>query len=91
MMGVVIGKEATAPKQMQKYQEQVRATLASDECIRQAILLLGLSGLLQSDQGLMVALLKPDRGKTTIQEVARDLSKLIRGYRRRIRGSTVFR
>jgi HAE1 family hydrophobic/amphiphilic exporter-1 len=75
MMGVFIGKEGTAPKQMQEYQEQVRATLASDERIHQAILLSGLSGLLQSNQGLVVAFLKPDRGKTTIQEVARDLSK----------------
>jgi HAE1 family hydrophobic/amphiphilic exporter-1 len=75
MMGVFIGKEGTSPKQMHAYQDQVRAVLASDENIRQAVLVTGISGLFQENQGIVIAFLKENRGKTTIQEVARNLSK----------------
>ncbi|MDR2372111.1 MAG: efflux RND transporter permease subunit [Puniceicoccales bacterium] len=75
MMGVFIGKEGTSPKQMHAYQDQVQATLASDENVRQAMLVTGISGFMQENQGLVIVFLKEDRGKTTIQEIARNLTK----------------
>ncbi|MDR1590568.1 MAG: efflux RND transporter permease subunit [Puniceicoccales bacterium] len=75
MMGIFIAKEGTSPKQMHIYQDQVKETLASDENVYQAILVTGISGLFQENQGIVIAFLKENRKRATIQEIARNLSE----------------
>ncbi|MDR1435273.1 MAG: efflux RND transporter permease subunit [Puniceicoccales bacterium] len=74
MMGVFIAKEGTSPQQMHCYQDQVRGVLTKNENIEQIITVAGLTGMMQGNQGFVIAFLKEGRRKS-IQEIAGEVSK----------------
>ncbi|MDR3317421.1 MAG: efflux RND transporter permease subunit [Puniceicoccales bacterium] len=74
MFGVFIAKEGTSPKQMHTYQDQVLGVLKNNENIAQTIVVSGLSGIIQSNQGLVITFLKEGERKS-IQEIAAEISK----------------
>ena len=84
LMGVMIAQQGSSPAQMQAYQTQVEQAMQSNPDVRLTITATGLSGRLNSNQGFVIAFLKPpeeritkpgpsDGGHASIQTVAGDL------------------
>ena len=65
--GVVIAKEGSSPKQMQKLQAQVEQTLTQNESVKVIITLTGISRFLASNQGFVLAFLKSPEERAPVQ------------------------
>ncbi|MDR2806828.1 MAG: efflux RND transporter permease subunit, partial [Puniceicoccales bacterium] len=76
MMGIFIAKEGTSPQQMHCYQDQVKAVLMKNENIRQVMVVAGLTGMMQGNQGFVITFLKEGKRKR-VQEVVGELSKAL--------------
>jgi HAE1 family hydrophobic/amphiphilic exporter-1 len=85
LFGVMIAQQGSSPEQMQGYQKQVEAVLQADPDVEVTITVTGISQFLNSNQGFVIAFLKPPAARTTapgpgerhpsIQTVAADLMK----------------
>ena len=84
LLGVMIAQQGSSPAQMQAYQKQVEAAMQANEDVRLTITATGLSGMLNSNQGFVIAFLVPPEQRKTksgptdgkhasIQTVAGDL------------------
>lgn len=67
--GVFIAQEGTSSYQMQGYQKQLDQILNNMPELEKSLTLTGLSGMLSSNQGMIVAFAKEDRNRKTIQEI----------------------
>lgn len=74
MMGVFIAEEGVSPQQMRQYQKQIQSVVSAEPDIYQSIVVSGLTGLMQSNQGIVVAFLK-DGKRASIQEVVKNLTQ----------------
>ncbi len=87
LFGVMIAQQGSSPGQMQAYQAQVEQVLQSNPDVEITITATGLTGMLNSNQGIVIAFLndpkdrqtKPAPGEKTasIQTVSGDLMKNI--------------
>ncbi|MDR2735525.1 MAG: efflux RND transporter permease subunit [Puniceicoccales bacterium] len=74
LRGVFLTKEGTSPEQMHSYQDQISKVLESDPTINQYLCLSCLTGMLPSNQGMLIAFLK-DGKRPKIQDIATRLTK----------------
>ncbi|MDR1458194.1 MAG: efflux RND transporter permease subunit [Puniceicoccales bacterium] len=74
LRGVFLTKEGTSPKQMHRYQDQISQVLENNPNLNQYICLSCLTGMLPSNQGMLIAFLK-DGNRPKIQDIAAQLSK----------------
>jgi HAE1 family hydrophobic/amphiphilic exporter-1 len=68
--GVMIGKEGSSPEQMQALQNQAAEIMRQDDSVGATFTLTGNSQFLASNQGLLLAFLKPPQVRPPIQLVA---------------------
>jgi len=68
--GVMIGKEGSSPVQMRALQDRADEMLREDPSIWATFTMTGASGFLASNQGLLLAFLKPPEERPPIQGVA---------------------
>ena len=68
--GVMIGKEGSSPEQMQALQNQAAELMRQDDSVGATFTLTGNSQFLASNQGLLLAFLKPPQVRPPIQVVA---------------------
>ena len=68
--GVMIGKEGSSPQQMQALQNQADAVLQQDPAVGATFTMTGNNQFLASNQGLLLAFLRPTNVRSPIQEVA---------------------
>lgn len=88
LMGVMIAQQGSSPTQMQQYQTQIEKAMQANPDVRLTITATGLSGMLNSNQGFVIAFLKDpkdrvttpgpmDHGHASIDTVRNDLVKRI--------------
>jgi HAE1 family hydrophobic/amphiphilic exporter-1 len=71
--GVMIGREGSSPDQMHALQNQADAAIRNHPAVRATFTMSGNGQFLSSNQGLLLAFLKPADERAPIQEVAREL------------------
>jgi len=84
MFGVIMGQQGSSPDQMHRYQTRAVEALAQNANVDLAVTVTGLNGFMQSNQGLMFAMLKDPQDRLPskmtgeqhppIQTVARELA-----------------
>jgi hydrophobic/amphiphilic exporter-1 (mainly G- bacteria), HAE1 family len=67
--GVMIGKEGSSPQQMRELQDQAAVILRADPAVGATFTLTGFSQFLSSNQGLLLAFLKPPQTRAPIPAV----------------------
>ncbi|CAN5484644.1 multidrug efflux RND transporter permease subunit [soil metagenome] len=82
--GVIMGQQGSSPDQMHHYQTKAVEALAADPNVDLAVTVTGLSGFVQSNQGIMFAMLKDPKDRApsslsktehpSIQVVSRELA-----------------
>ena len=88
LFGVMIAQQGSSPGQMQAYQTQVEDVLHANPDVETTITATGLTGMLNSNMGIVIAFLRPPEERTTppspldghhasIQTVQGDLQKNI--------------
>jgi HAE1 family hydrophobic/amphiphilic exporter-1 len=65
IFGVMIAQQGSSPEQMQDYQKQVEAVLQANPDVEVTITATGISQFLNSNQGIVIAFLKPPGERTT--------------------------
>ncbi len=73
--GVMIGKEGSSPQQMQDLQNQAAVVMRQDPAVGATFTLTGNSSFLASNQGLLLAFLKPPQVRAPITEVVGNMIK----------------
>lgn len=68
--GVMIGKEGSSPEQMHALQDRADAVIQNDPAVAAAFTMTGNGRFLSSNQGLLLAFLKPPEDRAPIQAVA---------------------
>ena len=68
--GVMIGREGSSPEQMHALRDQADAVLRQDPSVAATFTMTGNSQFLSSNQGLLLAFLKPPEDRTPIEETA---------------------
>jgi HAE1 family hydrophobic/amphiphilic exporter-1 len=68
--GVLIGKEGSSPQQMRELQDKAENLLRQDQSVGATFSVTGISQFLASNQGLVLAFLKPPQVRPPIQMVA---------------------
>jgi HAE1 family hydrophobic/amphiphilic exporter-1 len=68
--GVMIGREGSSPEQMHALRNQADAVLRQDPSVAATFTMTGNAQFLSSNQGLLLAFLKPPEERAPIQEVA---------------------
>ncbi|HWP85357.1 MAG TPA: efflux RND transporter permease subunit, partial [Terriglobia bacterium] len=71
--GVMIGKEGSSPEQMRRLQDRADEMLRNDPNVRATFTMTGASGFLASNQGLLLAFLKPPQERPPIQNIAYEM------------------
>src|SRR5438128_7164405 len=71
--GVMIGREGSSPEQMRALQDQADEVLRQDPSVRATFTMTGNGQFLSSNQGLLLAFLKPPEERVPIQNVAGQL------------------
>jgi HAE1 family hydrophobic/amphiphilic exporter-1 len=71
--GVMIGREGSSPEQMKVLQDRADAVLREDPSVWATFTATGISGFLASNQGLLLAFLRPPEERAPIQDVAMGL------------------
>ncbi|HEX2230045.1 MAG TPA: efflux RND transporter permease subunit, partial [Candidatus Binatia bacterium] len=71
--GVMIGREGSSPEQMHNLQNQADEAIRNHPAVRATFTMSGNSQFLSSNQGLLLAFLKPANERAPIQEVAGEL------------------
>jgi HAE1 family hydrophobic/amphiphilic exporter-1 len=75
--GVMIGREGSSPEQMHALRDQADAVLRQDPSVAATFTMTGNAQFLSSNQGLLLAFLKPPEERAPIQEVgSRMMGKL---------------
>src|SRR5207237_6452216 len=84
LFGVIMGQQGSSPEQMHGYQTRAVEALKQNPNVDLAVTVTGLNGFMQSNQGLMFAMLKDPKDRATsvmtkeehppIQTVARELA-----------------
>jgi hydrophobic/amphiphilic exporter-1 (mainly G- bacteria), HAE1 family len=72
-LGVLIGQEGTSPEGMRKFQDQADTILRNDPAVQVTFSATGVSGFLQSNQGLIIAFLYPPTQRAPIDAVCGEL------------------
>ncbi|HWO43069.1 MAG TPA: efflux RND transporter permease subunit [Candidatus Eisenbacteria bacterium] len=67
--GVMIGREGSSPQQMRALQDQADEVLRNDPAVRATFTMTGNAQFLSSNQGLLLAFLKPPEEREPIQEI----------------------
>jgi HAE1 family hydrophobic/amphiphilic exporter-1 len=76
--GVMIGREGSSPEQMRALQDQAEGVLRQDPSVGATFTMTGNAQFLSSNQGLLLAFLKPPDERAPIQEITSGLTgKLI--------------
>ena len=65
LLGVMIAQQGSSPEQMRAYQAQVERAMHENPDVELTITATGLSGMLNSNMGFMIAFLKPVNERTT--------------------------
>ncbi len=65
--GIIMGQQGTSPDQMHRYQTKAVEAISKDPNIDLAVTVTGLSGFMQTNQGLMFAMLKDVKDRKPIQ------------------------
>jgi HAE1 family hydrophobic/amphiphilic exporter-1 len=65
LLGVMIAQQGSSPAQMQAYQTRVEAAMQANPDVDLTITATGLTGMLNSNMGFMIAFLKPVNERTT--------------------------
>jgi HAE1 family hydrophobic/amphiphilic exporter-1 len=71
--GVMIGREGSSPQQMRVLQDQADDVLRQDPSVAATLTMTGNAAFLSSNQGLLLAFLKPPGDRPQIQQVAGNL------------------
>ncbi|MGB7949646.1 MAG: efflux RND transporter permease subunit, partial [Candidatus Binatia bacterium] len=71
--GVMIGREGSSPQQMRVLQDQADGVLRQDPSVGATLTMTGNAAFLSSNQGLLLAFLKPPGDRPPIQQVAGNL------------------
>ena len=71
--GVMIGREGSSPQQMHELQDQADAIVQQDPNVRATFTMTGGTGFFASNQGLVLAFLKPPDEREPIQDVSGSL------------------
>jgi HAE1 family hydrophobic/amphiphilic exporter-1 len=74
MVGAFIAQEGTSPAQMKEYQSQIEATLRKNPYVMRTMSMVGLSGMLPGNQGIVISVLK-DGKRPQIQNVSQMISR----------------
>lgn len=67
MFGIIMGQQGSSPDRMHQYQTKAVEALAANPNVDMAVTVTGLSGFMQSNQGLMFAMLKDAKDRAPSQ------------------------